>query len=293
MLKIPFMLNTMHKRCLNLIGFFLVLLIWIPSYNASAIAGILTIEIKTSITVAGDLLTVGITTTNRGNEPAYNVQVHLIALDEKQSGPIKNQLPVDQPDTVVLKRALSRAKKGRHPLIVLVDFYDANQYPFSAVSCTTFYFKDNINADLVCLGYDTSIEDNGLLPFKIKNVDHSPKTVQGTLILPKELSSPNPKVNLQIDPGEEKIVSFDIHNFSALSGATYPVFCYFEYDLGDTHYTSVAKTVVTILKKKNFFKRTLWIWIMLAVILVSIPIIMVIRRRKKSMLLGKTGKRDH
>ena len=286
----PFILNNIHKIYLRQIGLFLILLAWLLGHNAFAIAGILTIEIKTSVTIEGDLLKVDVTATNRGNEPAYNVQIHSIVLDEKKSGPIKNQLTVDQSDTVVFKRALSGAKKGRHPLIVLVDFYDANQYPFSAVSCTTFYFKEDINPDLVCLGNDTSIEDNGLLSFKIKNLELSSRNIQATLILPKELSTPNQKVDLKIDPRAEKMVSFDIHNFSALSGATYPAFCYFEYDLGDTHYTAVAGVSVTILKNKDFFKRTKWRWVMVTVILILIPIIMSIRNRGKSKVFNRKGK---
>ncbi len=278
-----FMPKKIFQRCLQQIGFFLILLTCIFCYNAPAIAGILKIETKTSVTIEGNSLKVGVTATNKGTVPAYNVQVHLILLGEKQSAPVKGQLNKDQSDTVAFERVLSGSKKGRYPLIVLVDFHDANQYPFSAVSCTTFYFKEDINPDLVCLGDDTSIEKNGILRFKIKNLGLSSRTIRTTLILPKELSTPRSQMDFQIDPRAEKMVTFDITNFSALSGASYPVFCCFEYDLGDTHYTAVARAIVNILKMENLFRRTRWLWIILAVILISILTIMVIRDRKKRM----------
>lgn len=271
----------MLKKRPRQLSFFLILLAWILGYNASAIAGILKIETKTSVTIAGDLLKAGVTATNRGNEPAYNVQIHLILLDEKQSGPVKSRLNMGQSDTVAFERVLSRSKKGRYPLIVLVDFHDANQYPFSAVSCTTFYFKEDINPDLVCLGDDTSIEKNGLLQFKIKNLGLSSRTIQATLILPKELSTSMPQMDFQIDPRTEKTVPFDITNFSALSGASYPAFCYFEYDLKDTHYTAIAKVLVKIVKSENWFRRTKLFWLG-AAILSGVILVTFQFKRKRS-----------
>jgi len=280
MIKMAFMPKKIFQRCLQQIGFFLILLTCIFCYNAPAIAGILEIETKTSVTIEGNSLKVGVTATNKGTVPAYNVQVHLILLGEKQSAPVKGQLNKDQSDTVAFERVLSGSKKGRYPLIVLVDFHDANQYPFSAVSCTTFYFKEDINPDLVCLGDDTSIEKNGILRFKIKNLGLSSRTIRATLILPKELSTPRSQMDFQIDPRAEKMVTFDITNFSALSGASYPVFCCFEYDLGDTHYTAVAKVLVKIVKSENWFRRTKLFWLGAAILLGVILVTFQFKRKR-------------
>jgi hypothetical protein len=254
-------------------GLFLVFFVWFFGYNALVTAGILTIETETSVTVEGDLLKVSVKATNKGTEPAHNVQVHLIALGEKKSGLVKAQLSKGQSHTVTFEKVLSGSKKGRYPLIVLVDFHDANQYPFSAVSCTTFSFKEDVNPDLICLGNDTSIENNGLLRFRIKNLGLGSRIIQATLVLPKELSTPRPQMDFQIDPRAERTFAFEINNFSALSGASYPVFCLIEYDLEDTHYTAIAKAIVKIAKKENWFKRTRLIWLgaatLLGVILVA------------------------
>lgn len=275
-----FILNETFKRRLQQIAFSLIILTCIFGYNAPAISGILKIETKTSITIEGDMLKVGVTATNKGNVPAYNVQIHLILLGQEQSGPVKSQLNKDQSDTVAFERVLSGSKKGRYPLTVLVDFHDANQYPFSAVSCSTFYIKEDINPDLVCLGDDISIEKNGLLQFKIKNLGLSLRTIRATLILPKELSTSMPKMDFQIDPRTEKTVSFEINNFSALSGASYPAFCYFEYDLKATHYTAIAKVLVKIVKSENWFRRTKLSWLGAAILLGVILVIFQFKRKR-------------
>jgi hypothetical protein len=157
---------------------------------------------------------------------------------------------------------------------VLVDFHDANQYPFSAVSCTTFYWKEDANPDLLCLGSDITVGAAGELLFTIKNLGFEPRKVRSTLVLPKELSTHDPRIDLQIDPRAEKRVVIGISNFSALSGASYPVFCYFEYDSEDTHYTAVARALIKIIKGENWFRRTKLLWlgaaIMLGVILVAL-----------------------
>jgi len=190
-------------------------------YNAPATAGILKIETQTGVTVAGDLLKVRVTATNKGTGPAHNVQVHLILLSERWHGPVKGQLGPGQTDTVLFKKTLSGIKKGRYPLTVLVDFHDANQYPFSAVSCTTFHFREDANPDLLCLGSDITVETHGELRFSVKNLGFRPRKVRATLVLPKELSTPRPQIDLQIDPRSERAVVFEITNFSPLSGARY------------------------------------------------------------------------
>jgi hypothetical protein len=248
--------------------------------NAQAIAGVITIETGTSVTVTGDLLKTSVTTENKGDEPAYNVQVHLTLLDERESGPVKARIDKGQKEKVTFEKTFSEFKKGRYPLVVMVDFYDANQYPFSAVSCTTFFLKEDANSDLVCLGKNISIKESGRLEFKIRNPGSGFKSVRTRLILPKELSTPVSQTDLRLDAGEEKTINFDIKNFSALSEASYPVFCLLEYDFKDTHFTSVARSIVTIKKDENWFSSTKKYWIGVAFLLALIMVSLQLKTRK-------------
>ncbi len=44
---------------------------------------------------------------------------------------------------------LSGTPEGRFPLTVLVDFHDANQYPFSALSGMSFFVGDDVSPNLI------------------------------------------------------------------------------------------------------------------------------------------------
>jgi len=68
-------------------------------------------------------------------------------------------------------------------------------------------------------------------------------------------------------------------NFSALSGASYPVFCYLEYDSKATHYTAVARALVKIVKDENWFRRTKLFWLGAAIILGVILVALQFKRK--------------
>jgi hypothetical protein len=240
------------------------------AYHAPTIAGTIRIETKTSVTLAGDILRVEVAATNNGDAPAHHVQAHLMFLGDTQSGQVRDLLKQGESETSVFENALPGLHKGRYPLTVLVDFHDANRYPFSAVSCTTFYFKEDVNPDLVCVGDDVSIQNSGALRFRIKNLGLASRTIRATLVLPKELSSPMATMEFTIGTKQEEVVTFRINNFSALLGASYPIFCSFEYDSGETHYTGIAEALVTIQKSENWFQRTKLFWLGAAIILGAI-----------------------
>jgi len=244
-----------------------------------AIAGIITIETQNSVEVTGDQINVTVTTTNKGSEPALSLQPHLILLGKQQEGPVIPRLGPGQSGSFSFKMTLTGIKKGRHPLIVFVDFHDANQYPFSAFSGMTFYFEKDVNADLVCTAKDASIKKSGEVSFNIKNLVSETRKINATLILPKEFSTPRSKIEQILGPRAEKLFSFQIMNFSALQGAAYPVFCFFEYDLNNIHYTAVAQTLVKVAKEENLFRQTRWLWITTAVILGLALLITILKKR--------------
>ena len=262
-------------------GLFLVFSFCILTWEVLATAGTLKMETQTTVEVAKDLLTANVTLTNRGTAPAYNLQVHLNILGEEQNSPIKPQLDPGQSDKVLLERDLAGTRKGRYPLTIRVDFHDANQYPFSALSGMTFHIREDVNPNLVALAEDMTMEKTGNLKFHIKNLGFKSKKILASLAIPKEFSTPKATINLQIDPRSEKIVDFEINNFSALPGASYPVFCYLEYDSDDIHHTAVARALLRIAEEKNLFRRSRWVWIVLTLILSLILITLIVRERKK------------
>jgi len=274
----------MHARLLVLFNLLLLLLACVFLWETQAIAGILKIETKTTVEVAGDLLKVTVNVTNNGTAPAHNVQVHLHTFGQHQDSPIKPQLDSGRSETVLFEKTISGKKKGRYPLTVYVDFHDSNQYPFSALSGMTFHVDEHVNPDLIALAEDITLEKNGELPIAIKNLGPGFKEVLVSLILPKELSVQRQTINFEIGPRSEKRLAFRLTNFSALPGANYPIFCYIEYDLENTHYTAIAKAAVNIAKDENLFRRFRWLWIFLTIIMSAMLVMMIIRGLKKKSM---------
>ena len=261
----------------------LILFVSIFACTTPAVAGILTIETQTTVEVAADLLKVDVTFTNKGTAPAYNLQVHLNTLGLQEDSPVIPQLNPGQSDRARFERNVTEVRKGRYPMTVHVDFHDANQYPFSALSGMTFHVGADVNPNLVAQAKDITLGKNGVLRFNIKNLGFKSKKILATLVLPKEFSTPQARNSVDIEQRAEKTLDFEIGNFSALPGANYPIFCYFEYDSEDTHHTAVARCLVTIARDENLFRRFRWLWISLAAILAATLVAVIIKERKRRM----------
>jgi hypothetical protein len=262
-----FMLNMTsrsHPFLYILIATFFTL---ISLSQASADHGILQIQSTTSVKVTGNLMQIEVTATNSGSAPSYGVRAHIITLGEKKSSPMRGQLNRAQSETFYFGKTIPQLKKGSYPLITRVTFHDSNNYPFSAVSCTTLTLKEDSDSDLLCSGDNVLIEENGLLRFSVHNKGPSTRTIQASLILPDELSTPLPQRGFLIEPGMEETLIFEISNFSALSGARYPAFCIFEYETEDIHHAKVCESLVEIVETENWFQRTQLFWLWAAIIL--------------------------
>ena len=246
---------------------FLILWILILANAPVAVAGSLKVKTQALVKMEKDRLQVTAKAHNQGNEAAHNVQTSILFLDERLESPVRPLLGVNESEAFHVEKVISGIKQGRYPLTVLVDFQDANQYAFSAIVGTTFHYEKDVNPDLLCVVNSLVMGKSDELRLQVRNLGLESRRIRATVILPKELSAPRTETDFEIGPRSEKTVFFEVVNFSALPGATYPVFCFLEYDTEDTHYTAVANTVVEIVKKQNWLGRTEWLWIGLAVFL--------------------------
>jgi hypothetical protein len=259
----------------------LLVFLWIFSAAAPATADILKIETETTVEVSADRVRASVAFSNRGTAPAYNLQVHLTALGRQEASPVVAHLNPGQSERARFERETRGVGKGQYPMTVRVDFHDANQYPFSALSGMTFHIGEAVNPNLAALTRDMTLDKSGMLRFDVKNLGMNSEKITATLVLPKEFSSPQPTKTFEIDQRSEKTVDFDIRNFSALPGATYPVFSYFEYDSEGTHHTALARSLVTVAEDENLFRRFRWAWITLAAVLAALLLVVLIKERRR------------
>jgi hypothetical protein len=244
-------------------------------------ADILKMETESTVETMPGSVTARVVFTNRGTAPAYNIQVHLTALGITDASPVIASLNPGQSDEALFERNAQEMAKGRYPMTVRVDFHDANQYPFSALSGMTFHIGEAVNPDLAAMAQDMTLDGSGTLRITLKNMGLTSAKIAATLTLPKEFSTGPSTKTFDIDPRSEKTVEFEIRNFSALPGAAYPVFCYFEYDAKGVHHTALARSLITVAQDETVFRRFRWAWMTLAGILGALLILVLLRGRRQ------------
>jgi hypothetical protein len=87
------------------------------------------------------------------------------------------------------------------------------------------------------------------------------------LFLPREIVADSEKKIVDLDKGENRDISFKIWNASALEGAQYPVFCFFEYDTEQFHHTVLSKAMINIREYGNPFRSARRLWLAVAFVL--------------------------
>ncbi len=271
----------MKEKCcfqsVLLVTFSIALLFAAPSF-----AGVLKIQTQTTVETTENQLKVTVALANEGTATAHNLQVHLKIMGEILDSKVIPQIDPGGTTTFVFEKNSEGGKTGRYPLTVFVDFHDSNQYPFSALSGMTFSVGPNVNPDLAVLGKNITMDKKGKLSLDIKNIGARQKRILATLILPRELSTPTPEINFRMGPRSQKNLNFEIRNFSALPGADYPVFCYFEYDLENIHHTSVCTAAIKIVESKNLFRQYRCLWIGFAGVLILALLTLIIKSRMKT-----------
>ena len=231
------------------------------------LAGILTIETQTTVQTTDRQIDVTVKITNNGNESARNTQITMIALNEKMQGAVRPELRPGESDVNAFTRVLPDITGGRYPLSIRVDFHDVNLYPFSALSASTFFVGKDVNSDIAVTGDSISLDKSGVLNFHIKNLGADPLNISANLFLPAEFSATEIKKFFQIEARSEKSLAFDVSNFSARE-STYPLFCFFEYDNNNSHYTTIANVSITVKPPEGWFRSLRWLWGCIIVMLI-------------------------
>jgi len=217
---------------------------------------------------------------NGGNESAKDVQAHLQFLDMYLSGPKWESLGAGKEEIISWDFPGKSVKNGRYPAVLTVEFSDLNSYPFSSVNVRSLEIGQADPPRIFGKLDSVSIDNKGELNFMLKNLEPVAKTIKVTLIMPKEIN---------IEPGQFEIElaatnipisrTIKVSNFSALPGASYPIFAIAENDSETTHDTIVLPSNIQISPDSNNKSRLLWILGLVATFLV---IFWLLRRAGKS-----------
>lgn len=243
----------------------------------AAIAGIsdakfISIETSTSLNISGEKAQVVVLTKNKGDEPAYNLKVSVEIGGRQFEGLQKEALSLNEQYRAEFNVAPDFKKPGRYPVVVNVDYTDANLYPFSALSAVYINYKDALNARAAGVIAPVTLSKKGRISLEVNNMDSMERTFRFRLIAPKEMLIANPEGDVTVGPGMGKTVSFDVKNISALPGSVYPVFALLGYEDDKHYYSTVSAGNITIVKEKSFLDAYKWLLFGILAVLIAVVV---------------------
>lgn len=216
-------------------------------WAASVQAGTVSLDTQLRVSVEQDVLNVAISVTNKGNEAAHGIQITVETPVFSWTFPDREVLPVQESHQVEVRKPVTGLAPGRHPLIVRVLYADANRYPFSALTVSSFTIGTEVAPKILGILEPAQVRARARLILRVKNSSDRPERVRIRLLLPRELSADEPVLERSLKPLEETRLAFRLRNFSALSGSAYQVYALIEQDRDGVHDTALAGGTVQIL----------------------------------------------
>jgi hypothetical protein len=205
-------------------------------------------------TVSSDIITgktgsIYIKLTNSGNEAAYDVRISLLTnILETETilvGRLNTNEPVEKEFKIIIDKTIS---PGKYPVVVLVDYADANSYPFSSVSPVFIIYKNQTTAKISGLIPEIGLsgKESKKLTLSLRNLDDKDHDVDVKLILPREIKAVDSEKKISVGSKQEKSLDFEVSSLSAISGSTYAVLASIEYEENSLYYSSFANGVIKI-----------------------------------------------
>jgi hypothetical protein len=234
---------------------------------STASASYISLNTALSSKVENNTLKVMVSSVNKGDESAFNVQAEIrvgdkTILEEKQS-----ELPIGGKYSAAAQYKIALRKPGTYPLTLIMHYTDANQYPFSALTCQTFVYQKDAVSPVFGQMRSITFSKDGTLNLTLKNLGDSGIKAKTYLVAPRELTVGEAGGELTIPAKSEQRTSFSVANFSALAGSTYQVFAVSESEDDGLHYTSIAPGTVRIVEANIFANYQFYFIALIAVLL--------------------------
>lgn len=229
--------------------------LWLAPLSAVR-AGTISLQTQISIRKSADLWIASVTVSNAGDEAAHHVRANVqLWSGQPKNRAVRDPLFPGESRSVSLSFRQQLPKPGRYPLFVWVDYTDANQYPFSAISMAAVQNKEASSPALFAISKNIEMASEGRLELKIKNLSAEPKKLDISFFLPKELSAEKILSPPNLAPNEEKRITHPLRNFSALAGSTYPIFAVIQYETPQEQFLLTAPAQVRIVERQKGLLR--------------------------------------
>jgi hypothetical protein len=221
-------------------------------FAGAASASYISLKTTLSSKVEGNILKVKVSAVNNGDEAAYNVQPEIRAGKQKRLARKREELGIAGTYQAEERFVLGFKNPGQYPLLLTLHYTDANQYPFSALSCQLFSYGTGVApSDVFGRLQPATFWKKGRVKLALKNRSEAQLPLSVFLALPRELSCAKESMRLDIPARSERTAEFEVENFSALSGSNYQVFAIAEYEREGRHYTNITPGTLKIVESRT------------------------------------------
>ena len=163
---------------------FIILLIFLaPAASASFIR----LDTSVATDIEKNSLGLKISVSNKGDEPAHDVQAEIVIGKEVYFSHKQPTLEIARTLHFNQSYPAKIENQGVYPVIVIIHYSDANGYPFSALLCRTFSNHQNAPvAEIFGEMAPVTLSKKGKIKLTLKNTGKSEIKTTTTLIAPKE-----------------------------------------------------------------------------------------------------------
>jgi hypothetical protein len=230
---------------------------------SEAWAGTIAIQVSHRAELSeGELRTV-VTLSNEGDEAAHAVTPVLRFRGAETRGATVAVLPPKQPVEASLAVPAGSLADGHWPYEIVVEYADANLYPFQALSVGMLAVGSPPLPKVAVPALASPVlAEHAELSVHVKNLSETERLVTVKVVAPDVIEEKYASEETLLGPWAELEIPVELTNRAALPGSRYPLFVTVEYEDGPVHQTLVAQTTVEIRSPDTGLGlrgRTLWI----------------------------------
>jgi hypothetical protein len=161
-------------------------------------------------------------------------------------------------------------KRGVYPAMLVVNYRDANSYPFSAITPFTIIKGERTRSRVFGVFNEVKLagDKSERLTLSIKNPENEARNLMVHIYLPNELNVDESLKTIKIDPLDERNIVYSVSSFSALSGSTYVIFASITYEKGGAAYATFSRGTIKIVEEETLFSNQILIAVLLILLIV-------------------------
>ena len=236
-------------------------IVWLAA--SQAWAGTIAIQVSHRAELIEGELRAAVSLSNEGDEAALAVTPVLRFRGAETRGATQAKLPPKEPVEVSLAVPAGALADGHWPYEIVVEYADANLYPFQALSVGMLAVGSPPLAKVAVPPLEnTVLAEHAEFPVHVKNLSETERRVTLKVLAPEAIEAKYAREETTLGPWAELEIPVELTNRAALPGSWYPLFLTVEYEDGSVHQTLVAQTGVEVRPAEAWLgTRGRYLWI--------------------------------